>query len=245
MINSKINSDVLEDKTLQQNIINQSIDVAKKQGFDGLVLDFEIASLSFQSVIDKISSFYSLYYKAAKERNLQFYITIYGDAIYKLRPYDVKILSKNADKVLIMAYDFHKARGNPGPNFPLYGKDQYGYDMTVMMSDFLKVVPKEKLVVVFGLFGYDWKVDSKKQGIDIADSFSVMQMEQKYLNNCPTQECKVVQDKESKETSVQYKDKDNVSHIVWFEDLSSVSEKKKYLQSKGIFSFAFWAYSYF
>lgn len=245
MTDSKINSLVLESRFVQERIVNESVAIAKQYGFDGVVLDFEIASLSFQSVIDKITSFYKIFANETKANDLTFYITIYGDAIYKLRPYDVKSLGKTADKVLIMAYDFHKARGNPGPNLPLYGKDKYGYDMTLMISDFLKVVPKEKLVVVFGFFGYDWKVDNKKQGIDTASSFSVRQMEQRYLKSCPVSECKVVRDEKSKETSVQYRDSDDVLHMVWFEDLSSVNEKKKYLQSKGISSFAFWAYSYF
>lgn len=245
MVDSTINSSVLENQQQQEKIISDSIAIAKENGFNGIVLDFEMSSLSFQSVIDKITKFYSLFSKETKKNDLVFAIALYGDTLYRLRPYNVREIEKYADNVLIMSYDFHRARENPGPNFPLNGRDQYGYDFVKMIDDYEKVVPKEKLTIVFGMFGYDWTVNEKRESIKTAQSLSLNQINNKFVSTCKLKDCLVKRDLASVETKVTYKDEEGKSHVVWFEDLESVEKKKEFLRKQGINSVAFWAYSYF
>lgn len=245
MTDSTVNSLILDDKKAQGNIINESIDSAKQYSFKGIVLDFEISALSFEKVIKDINSFYSLFYEKSKKNNLDFKITVYGDVFYRIRPYDLSELSKNSDGIMIMAYDFHKSKGNPGPNFPLKGREKYGYDFENMIDDFLKKVPKEKIRVVFGLFGYDWTVDEKNESIKNARALSFNEIKNKFLEKCDEKDCIIKRDDVSSETEITYKDENSQSHIVWFEDLESVDSKIKYLKTKGINSVGYWAYSYF
>lgn len=245
MVDSVINSKVLENEEAQKNIATQAATLAKEFGFKGLVLDFEISSLSFDSVIKKITNFYSLFSKAASQSNLSFYSTLYGDVFYRLRPYDVKTIASLSDGIFIMAYDFHKARENPGPNFPLQGKEAFGYDFTIMTADFLKVIPKEKAIVVFGMFGYDWPVDENNKASASAQSISLNEATKKYTPSCSLVDCKVKRDEVSAETNVQYVDGKGQRHAVWFEDMESVVKKQEFLKQKGISSFGLWAYSYF
>ena len=144
-----------------------------------------------------------------------------------------------------MAYDFHKAGGDPGPNFPLNGRQKYGYDFKNMIDDFERDVPKDKLSVVFGLFGYDWSVDEKMKSKDIAESLSLNNIKTKFIDNCSYKNCTTTRDKESSESNITYKDENNITHDVWYEDNVSVIEKQKYLLEKGIGSIGFWAYSFF
>ncbi len=245
MIDSKLNSQILENKESQKKIISESLEITKQYGFNGIVLDFEISALAFESVTKKITDFYTLFYSSSHESNLKEYITVYGDVFFRARPYDVKEIAKNSDKVVIMAYDFHKAKGNPGPNFPLSGRNKYGYDFQIMISDFVKVVPKEKLVVVFGLFGYDWIVNEKKEAVGQVDALSLVTIQNKFINQCQFKNCSVQKDAASSETKIEYTDNESRNHIVWFEDMDSVSKKKEFLKEKGIYSTALWAYSYF
>lgn len=245
MTDSKVNSDVLENKKNQENIIDESIKIAKENQFKGIVLDFEISSLSFQSVIDKISFFFEKFYKSSKSNSLSFDITIYGDTFYRLRPYDVSFLGKNADRVLIMAYDFHKANGNPGPNFPLFGSKTYGYDLTKMSSDFINAVSMGKLGVIFGLFGYDWTLDEKGESTTSAKPLSFLKIKNNFLDNCILKNCLIKRDEQAGETKITYEDESGIRHIIWFEDMDSVQRKQQYLKDRGINTFAFWAYSYF
>lgn len=245
LLDPDINSKILDSKTLQDTIINETIVTAKQYGFNGVVLDFEYAPLAFSSVITKITNFTNNFYTLTKQNNLSFVVTIYGDTFYRARPYDVAAIAKSADEILVMAYDFHKARGNPGPNFPLRGREIYGYDLTTMVIDFLKIVPKEKLTIVFGLFGYDWEVNSKNQGVKNGEPLSFLEMKQTFVDTCAFKKCVVKREEKSGENQVRYVDEVGVSHIVWFEDWDSVAKKQEYLESKGINSLGFWAQSYF
>lgn len=245
MVDSSVNSEVLRDGQAQRSIIEDSISIAKEYGFDGIVLDFEIVALSFDSVIKEINEFVGLYASSVKQSDLPFLITLYGDTFYRLRPYDVKTLSANTDGILIMTYDFHKASGNPGPNFPYQAGLMYDYDLQQMITDFTKLVPKNKISVVFGLFGYDWIIDDTNKGIGTAQPLTLNQIQQKFLTKCPYKNCVIKRDPISRETSISYTDNEEKNHVVWFEDMVSMEEKKKYLKTQGIESIALWAYSYF
>jgi spore germination protein len=157
----------------------------------------------------------------------------------------VKELSHNADDFLVMAYDFSKSRSNPGPNFPLNGKEVYGYDMSRMVDDFLKFLPPDKTTVVFGLFGYDWTVDDKGNALSQGESKTYSQIQKEFLSDCLHKDCDIKRKNDSVETEITYTDDDSKKHIVWFEDMDSVKKKQKYLQQRGINNFSFWAYSYF
>jgi len=245
MLDSTVNLAVLKDKKAQQDITKQTVALAKEEGFDGVVLDLELTALPFSSTIEQINSFVSQLASEARKNNLSFAVLLYGDTFYRVRPFEVKTIAKSVDTVMIMAYDFHKARGNPGPNFPLNGRNVYGYDLKKMTDDYLQFVPAEKLTIVFGLFGYDWQVEGDSQkAVANGNALSFTKIEQSLLAKCSYQECKTTRDPVSSETKVTYIDGEK-NHVVWFEDLESVAKKQEFLKQRGITSSSFWAYSYF
>lgn len=244
MLNSKTNFTILKDQKIQDELISQTLAVVKKFGFSGVVLDLELSALPFESLIKQINEFNNRFYKTLKKENLKYQITIYGDVYYRIRPFDVKTLAKSADKIMVMAYDLHKASGNPGPNFPLNGKEKYGYDYTELVARLLNDVPHDKIEVIFGLYGYDWQVNDKNTSLAGGKPMSYLEIKNNILDNCAAVSCKVVRDELSKETQVIYVS-EGIRHIIWFEDLKSASKKQEYLQTKGIYNYSMWAHSYF
>jgi spore germination protein YaaH len=245
MVDKTFNSSVLRTPSLQQKIIQQSIEIAKENGFDGILLDYESSALAFDTVIKRISTFSDDFYKSAHAQHLSYDVALYGDTFFRSRPYNVKDIAQHSDRIFIMAYDFHKANGSPGPNFPLNGKSTYGYDFTSLMTDFTEEVRPDKLTVVFGMFGYDWQVNSKGEAEDTGVSISDNNAQKRFLSNCELSQCVVTRDPDSDETKVTYHDEDGNLHEVWFEDQRSVAKKKQYLQSIGVSSTSYWAYSFF
>lgn len=244
MIDNTINETVLQDSLSQQKIIDDTERIARDNGFDGIVLDLEYSAFPFDSVIQSVTTFSKRFGDATKSQHLLFYQTIYGDLYYRGRPYAIKDLVKNADRIIVMAYDFHKANGDPGANFPLnLGNEEYSFKD--MIANFSKEVPLPKITITFGMFGYDWKVDDKGRSIGQADSLSLSDITQKFLTNCRFAHCTKSTDPESLETHVEYTDASGRSHVVWFEDMQSVKKKEDFLQKSGISSVAFWANSYF
>jgi spore germination protein YaaH len=245
MLDQETNFDIIENRSVSKQVITETVALAKDKGFSGVVLNLELQSLPFESVIKNINTFVKTFYQETKNQNLAFAVTIYGDSFYRVRPFDIKTIGKHTDELMIMTYDFSKARGNPGPNFPLTGKSTYGYDLHQMIADYLHVVSREKLTVIFGLYGYDWQVDEKKNAVTPGKSLALTDIQGRFINACSGKQCTIKRDALSSETRIEYIDESEKNHIVWFEDLQSVKVKKEYLYSQGIFSFSYWAYSYF
>jgi spore germination protein YaaH len=245
MLNNQNNLSILKDANKQQKLITQTLQIAKQNGFNGIVLDLEITAIPFDSLVQQINSFTQKLYSQAKEENLTLSLALYGDTFYRLRPFDTKTLTRNADTIMIMAYDFHKANGNPGPNFPLSGRESYGYDLQKMADDFLRFVPPHKITVIFGLFGYDWSTNTQNNNTTTAKAITTGQITTKFLNKCPYANCQIQRDSMSAETTIKYNDEEKTSHTIWFEDEQSIKQKEKVLKQKGINSFSYWAYTYF
>src|SRR5258706_5455946 len=244
MTNTSSNIQIFQNPLVEKSIINDSIALAKVNKFDGILLDLEHSAIGFDSVTKDVTNFSVEFAKKTKSSGLFYYQSLYGDNYYRVRPYDVKKIANASDGIMVMAYDLHKAGGDPGPNFPLKDNDD-GYDFKKMISDFSKDVAIDKLTVIFGLFGYDWKIDTKNRSIGEAQPLTDNEIKQKFLPNCIFKNCNIIHDKDSSETEINYIDKDGSNHIAWFEDQNSMNEKEKYLKTKGIDSTAIWAYSYY
>ncbi len=242
MIDQSVNAEVLKNPALQHQIISESLQIAKEKKFDGVVLDFEYSALSFDAVVKSVSEFSNTFADATHHDKLLFYQTIYGDVFYRARPFDVATIAKKSDGIFVMAYDLHKASSDAGPNFPLRSDD---YSLEKMTQDFLAKVPAQKMTVVFGMFGYDWKINNKGLSLGVATSLSLSEIRQKFLQKCSFTDCQITRDNHSTETKISYLDAQGLQHVVWFEDITSVTLKEAFLTKKGIGSTAFWAYTYF
>lgn len=244
LIDNDVNEKVLMSSSLQQQIITDSISTAKKYHFDGIVLDFEYNALAFDSVVQNTTKLSQNFATSIHNAHLTYYQTIYGDVFYRLRPFDVASIGENADGIFVMAYDFHKVNGTPGPNFPLHPLNDENYSFIKMVQDFTKKVSYKKLIVIFGMFGYDWTLNNKNQSLMAANSLTTAEAGDKFIN-CSLKSCSLSRDKNAKEEHAKYTDSNGRIHDVWFEDMTSVMDKQNYLKTQGISATGFWAYSYF
>lgn len=245
LIDAQRNQQIIQDSQLQEKIISQTMQIAEANHFDGIVLDFEYSGVAFPSVTNSVTNFSTSFANQVKTQNLSFYQSLYGDTLYLGRPYDIQKIGQTADGILVLAYDFHKANGTPGPNFPLMANADSDYNFPQMLEDFAAKVPKNKLTIVFGMFGYDWAIDEKGRPIQEATSLSDLQIQEKFLSDCQLKNCTIHKNSTTEESSVSYTDNQGNNHIVWFEDNKSGEKKKTVLQQEGFSSIGFWANGYF
>lgn len=236
-------SNFLDNQNLQEKVGADLRQIANEFGFEGVVIDYETSAFGFSSTESRINKMYKTLHDEIKKSNLEFLITVFGDNYYRARPYNIKELNNIADKVIIMAYDFHKARLNPGPNFPFSNKDKYGYDFQTMIKDFEKDLDYKKIVVALGYFGYDWKLENGVS-VEMAEPLSFNQIKSFYLDSCDFERCKAEVNSDN-ESVIRYVDGEGFDHEVWFEDEKSSRKKIEFLNSIGINQIAFWAYSYY
>ncbi|PIR94232.1 hypothetical protein COT97_02465 [Candidatus Falkowbacteria bacterium CG10_big_fil_rev_8_21_14_0_10_39_11] len=233
MLDIDVNLAVLEDDLVQKNLANNVGKIISDNDFDGVVLDLELSVLPTASVSNQITSFVKSFSEGLKigtvpNRDSPVFLALYGDTFYRGRPYDVEKLAKYVDGIYIMAYDFHKSRGEPGPNYPLN-------DFKQMIKDFSAIVPRENITVIFGMYGYDWTLGS--QGLPLKAAVAVP------INEIDTSGANI--DPKSKEKNITYTDDEGYDHVLWYEDLESSDVKIEYLKSQGIGSVGYWVWGYY
>lgn len=245
MQDEEISSAILENPTLHKKLASNIVEIATQNAFDGLVLDLEYAAIPTTNLVAQISALSKAISEEAQSHNLSFSMALYGDTYYRARPYDVKTLSTFSNYIYIMAYDFHKSYGQPGPNFPLSSGSQYPYSLENAIEDFLADVPAEKIVVTYGMFGYDWSVDDQNRPAKAASARTLNQLENQFLPTCTLKSCKVTSDPTSSETHATYIEENGQRHSVWFESHDSLNAKITKMRSYGIENAGIWAAGYY
>jgi len=248
MLDSTVTEALFDTEQAQKRLVSQVTSVLDTNSFSGIVLDIEVPFSLNTEKKDRITKFVQVMCTAVHTDYKTCSQLIYGDLYYRNRPFDVKKLGEIVDTILIMAYDFHKAGGEPGPNFPMSRRSineggpevDYGYDFKQMISDFSIDLPKEKTEVVFGMYGYDWTLNEQGTPLKAATAISVNNIQSKVQSS----NLKVMSN-EAKEKKIEYVDTVGNKHIVWYEDEESAAVKTKYLQQQGVWQISFWAQSYF
>lgn len=260
MLDAQVTDILLQDVGAQKKLFTELKRIMVDSQFSGVVIDLEVP-LTFQNDKEKqITNFVQQMCTSVHTNYKSCSVLVYGDVVYRKRPYELKKLGKIADTILVMAYDFHKAGGEPGPNFPLdrrspkgEGGFDYGYDFKTMVKDTLDLIPKEKIEVVFGMYGYDWTMNEQGTSLKAAKALTLNELKLVTRNlKLTTQKDEKLQassfklqSNKSWEKSIQYIDEDGRNHIVWYEDEESVAVKTKYLQEQGIWQVSYWAYGYY
>lgn len=244
MLDASVNEVILKDKNVQKTLISEVRSFLVKKSFSGLILDLEVPFTLQANKQNQITQFVQQMCTDLKSDYKTCNMLIYGDFSFRKRPYDLKKLSLQVDKILLMAYDFHKAGGEPGPNFPLDDKKSYSYDFKTMVKDAISLVPKEKIEVVFGMYGYDWTLNEQGTPLKGANALSLNEI-RALISNDKLQITNQSQITNSKEKNINYIDTEDRSHVIWYEDEESAQIKTNYLQGQGIFQVSYWAYGYY
>lgn len=245
MLDESENSTILKSTKEQQRLIDETLRIAKNYGFTGILLDLEHSVLPTKEVTRNISAFIKQFSQNARSESLTFSLTLYGDTYYRFRPYDVPEIAPHADEIYLMAYDFHKSYGEPGPNFPLKQGEKYGYSLENMLRDFTQDIPASKITVLFGLYGYDWSVDDQNRPAKAATARPLSQILTRFFPKCPLTDCTVYKDPTSSETHITYTDDTGQKHALWYEDVQSIETKIDLTRTFGIESVGFWTYGYY
>lgn len=242
MLDADVNAQVLHNQDGFAGMIAPLITLADSHSFNGIALDLEENTvLSQEETYGNITKFVQVFYTLAKNDYKTFSFIVYGDTYFRKRPFDVKAIAASADEILVMAYDFSKGYGEPGPNFP-YDRSEVdaGYDFQEMIGDFSRDVPRDKLAVIFGMYGYDWTLNAQGTPLKRATAITDREIEKLIAGG----QTRTITLPVSKEKKIEYANESG-SHVIWYEDRESARVKTDYLQKQGIGMVSYWAYGYY
>ncbi|MFA6184534.1 MAG: glycosyl hydrolase family 18 protein [Candidatus Shapirobacteria bacterium] len=143
----------------QNNLINQLKTLRQTEKFDGINVDFEYQGNPTAVLSEEMVGFMA----KLKESDLgEISLDIFVNTINKGSAEQINGLINSVDNLIIMAYDFHR----PGVNYagavaPIESKPGDRNIMEVVEKILALNINKEKIVMAYPLYGYEWKTYTK------------------------------------------------------------------------------------
>jgi len=193
--------------------------------YRGLMIDFESfpkkGQRGYVALLNELSS--DLHAKGMK---------LYVSVQVRNEDFDYKAISSAVDGVVIMNYDEHFPGGTPGP----VASEDWFLDN---LQSAVKEIPKEKLIVAIGNYGYDWADKPEKGKLPAGEADKSVSVQEAWIGARDSEE-DVDFDGDALNPHFSYQDDDHVRHDVWFLDAVTALNEMRAAQTLGIQTFALW-----
>lgn len=167
-----------------QRLLVEASALAYQAGVAGLQLDFEVYSLAQPQAVDRYREFVrelsARLRQQVPSRSLSVFLPIGGESAL----YDAVTLA-HIDHVVLQGYDAHWLDSKTaGPIAPLTGSEAVTWEKAYAIGLALGV-PKERLLLSFPLYGYEWQVNARKLRGDTVDKGRITSFAPIPLNSPP------------------------------------------------------------
>ncbi|TXT40875.1 MAG: glycosylhydrolase-like protein [Comamonadaceae bacterium] len=233
-------------------LLTDSLELAAHPNVSGLHLDFEIYGGASSKAITSYKAFLAQLSQQLRRlspsRNLSVFLPVQTDDAL----YDAPSLGL-MDWVVSQSYDAHyRSSKNAGPVAPLAGQD--GLTWEKAMSDALGLgVPRNRLILTFPLYGYEWIVKDKQarsptQQPGLTTTFS--DVDKEFLPDVQisiTQRVRqfgATHDPSSGSSYYQFQNEQGQQVQGWFEDWWSLSRKIDFVKAEKLGGLAFFVFGY-
>jgi spore germination protein YaaH len=242
---------IINSPQAHQNLINSLESILLAYPVKGINIDIEYNGKAsdelrhnFVQLLAKLDAFL-----AAKFPQVELSIDMYASASSEGNMiWDIEQIGRYVDYIVVMAYDFHR-RGSTqaGPVAPLFGgKKLWSSDIHQHLLNYLRLVPKEKILLGVPFYGYEWRTDSRSpQANTYPDSGSTAsyQRVQKILKQRQQLQVQTAWDDTALCPYLSYVE-DGEIFMIYYENPLSLSFKLEYVQQLDLAGIAIWALGY-
>ncbi|MEC5423319.1 glycosyltransferase [Virgibacillus sp. C22-A2] len=195
----------------QEKFIKNLHELINEHGFDGINIDFENLNKNDRDLLTKfIKKLYSTFHADGLS------VSIAVPAAHEA--FDYKELEKYVDQMIVMAYDENV--DNPGT-----------IASSTWFKEILSKLPKEKLIVAIGNYGYDWEWESQEPGEPVSFDDVTRLAEKANLD--------IQWDDMSQTPYLKYME-NNKLHEIWFLDSATFYNQLKMSADAGAQGIALW-----
>lgn len=230
-----------------RNLVSDVEPIMDRYGFTDLNIDIEYTSQASTSARENFTKFIQEVKNNLKPSQT---LTVEITSIDVVKPYliDPVAVSKIADKIVIMTYDYHSTDSFvTGPVAPLLGAGtESEFDVQAAIEKALEIMPAQKLILGVPTYGYEWEALSPVPRSAIIPSTGVVvsnRRAEELLTTCSS--CSAVLDKSAEESYISYYDDYTQDyHIMFYPDKNSTEKKVKFANDLSLGGIAIWALGY-
>jgi len=242
-INGLVSDPIVHAKNLVSDL-NTLID---KYKFSDINLDIEYTQSASSAARENFTKFVTEVRKELKNSET-LTVEISPTDVINNNLIDPKAISKLADSIVLMAYDYHSTSSYvTGPVAPISGAGvESEYDVTTAVEKALDLISPQKLVLGIPLYGYEWESLSQVPRSAIIPNTGVAasnRRAEELLSSCSS--CSAVLDKEADEKYISFLD-ENLGdyHTIFFPDKDSTQAKIHVANEFQLEGLALWALGY-
>lgn len=211
---------LLSSSTNRWHLIQQLVNTAWKDNYDGIDIDFEF-------IAPQDSSYFTQFLRDLKDslggKTLSVAVLARTGKENWATGYDYKAIGEIADLVVVMAYDYSYVDSAPGPVAPLWWVQQVSQYMISKM-------PREKILMGLATYGYDWPSSGAAKTVTAATL--------KQIRN--TYNVQEHFDQKSMSPYYTYYDAQGRYHQIWMENQQSLTAKWNLCMDQDLGGISFW-----
>lgn len=221
--NKQVLQSLLLNPASRTNMANQIINLVKERDYAGVNLDLEnVPASAREGYVALVKTLSELLKPLNKTISLSVPAKE-SDSVSWVKGYDYAALGAFADRVTIMAYDEHWSGGEPGPVASV--------DWVKKVAGFAaSQIPKEKILLGIGAYGYDWVAGGSGQAVTIQKAESV----------AASKGVQPAWDQNAAVPHYNYQDDSGKQHQVWYENRDSLIHKVLLARDLGLNGLAVW-----
>lgn len=227
---TKLISSILNNDDLQQTLITNILDLIKRTGSLGVVVDFERIPPEDR---EKYNNFLR---KLTARLHPQYLVaTALAPKTSDVKTgswhgaHDYKAHGEIVDFVIIMTYEWGWSGGPPMAVAPLN-------EVRKVINYAVSVIPPKKIMMGIPLYGYDWTLPYTPKG-EFAEAIG----NQAAIDRAGKYKTVIKYDEKSESPHYGYFDENGKEHVVWFEDARSVEAKYKLASQYGLRGVSYWS----
>lgn len=227
--NNQLIKVLMENQELQDRLIEQILIVMQEKGYEGLDIDFEY-------ILPENREQYAQFAGRAREKMNEYGYKVTVAVAPKIsnsqrgilvEGVDYALLGQNADAVFLMTYEWGYTYGPPMAVAPLDKvREVVEYAVTQIQP--------EQLILGIPNYGYDWTLPYER-GISRARSIGNVEAVEIAAENGATIEYAQI----SQSPWFTYR-KNGMEHVVWFEDVRSITAKWELVREMGLSGARYW-----
>lgn len=251
---NKIIESLLDSPTSQATLVSQILEQIKTRSLNGINIDFEYLGDVDKEYKNKFTDFTKLLHEKIQKESpkTKLSLSIMPLAGREKDLFDLKKIAPYFDRFIGMSYDYYGASSEiAGPVAPMKGfkENKYFFDVQTSYEDYLKVVPKEKIIMGIPYYGWDFavvdgkKIQSKTFPQDDPKNYAAVMSYGRMKESADLKPNQCQWDDYALATWCWYT-KDDVDHQVWLEDNKSLGIKFDFAEQKNLGGIAIWVLGY-
>lgn len=232
---------LLKDSEAVDKLINQVKKVVDENIFDGVNIDFEYQN----NPTAILSQDFFVFLEKMREANLgEISVDVFVNTINKGRVEDLNKLISKIDYLIIMAYDFHRPGVDfAGPVAPIEAPIGKRSILEVVKNITNFKLDKEKVVLAYPLYGYEWRTYNEDFGGEIKKGWYQMSSWKRSQELIKEKELEENWDDLSMSPWLFFREEGEI-HQLYYENERSLEIKVKLAKENKFKGVAFWALGY-